>query len=208
MGVSGKICSCVCVCVRMGEWFCFNAHVCGHALVDLQCRITSGHACSCLLAQQNDESKPLVHGANDVLFHLRQRFRYILSVLFLFCMSPSPALPLCLLPSSASLKTTTLTGASFALCSLWVPPSTWTAPPCTRRWRPSSSPRSTTTNWTLARSSPSGTGIVFVHSFIYFMSNTSFSRPGHFKVTASQSIGYHEESNLVNACVQPNTKHG
>ncbi|XP_019060971.1 excitatory amino acid transporter 5 isoform X2 [Fukomys damarensis] len=57
--------------------------------------------------------------------------------------------------SSACWKTTTSTGALPALCCPWVPPSTWMAPHSTRLWLPSSSPRSTTTSWTLARSSPS-----------------------------------------------------
>ncbi|XP_012290297.2 excitatory amino acid transporter 5 isoform X6 [Aotus nancymaae] len=57
--------------------------------------------------------------------------------------------------SSAFWRITTSTGASHASCCPWVPPSTWTAPRSTRLWLPSSSPRSTTTSWTLARSSPS-----------------------------------------------------
>nr|KAF6383658.1 solute carrier family 1 member 7 [Pipistrellus kuhlii] len=57
--------------------------------------------------------------------------------------------------SSACWRTTASTGASPASCCPWAPPSTWTAPRCTRRWLPSSSPRSTTTSWTSARSSPS-----------------------------------------------------
>ncbi|XP_054538910.1 excitatory amino acid transporter 5 isoform X3 [Pan troglodytes] len=57
--------------------------------------------------------------------------------------------------SSACWRTTTSTGASLASCCPWVPPSIWTALRSTRLWPPSSSPRSTTTSWTLARSSPS-----------------------------------------------------
>nr|XP_007976908.2 excitatory amino acid transporter 5 isoform X2 [Chlorocebus sabaeus] len=57
--------------------------------------------------------------------------------------------------SSACWRTTTLTGVSRASCCPWVPPSTWTALRSMRPWPPSSSPRSTTTSWTLARSSPS-----------------------------------------------------
>lgn len=50
-----------------------------------------------------------------------------------------------------------MTGALPALCCLWAPPSTWTAPHSMRLWPPSSLPRSTTMSWTSARSSPSGT---------------------------------------------------
>lgn len=67
-----------------------------------------------------------------------------------------PALPRCLSPSSACWRTTTLIAASSALCCPWVPLLTWTAPPSTKPWPPYSSHKSTTTSWTLARSSPSG----------------------------------------------------
>uniref|UniRef100_A0A4W5RBF3 Amino acid transporter n=1 Tax=Hucho hucho TaxID=62062 RepID=A0A4W5RBF3_9TELE len=58
--------------------------------------------------------------------------------------------------SSASWRTTTSTDASSASYSPWAPPSTWTGRHSMRQWRPSSSPRLTTTSWTLARSSLSG----------------------------------------------------
>lgn len=64
------------------------------------------------------------------------------------------AQPLCLSPSSACWRTTTWTGGSRASCCPWAPPSTWTGRRSTRPWPPSSSPRSTTTSWTLGRSSP------------------------------------------------------
>ncbi len=68
----------------------------------------------------------------------------------------TPALPRCLSPLSASWRTTTSTAASFALYFLLVPLSTWMALPYMRPWQPSLSLKSTTTSWTLDRSSPSG----------------------------------------------------
>lgn len=72
-------------------------------------------------------------------------------------LAPLPtARPHCPSPSSACWRTTTLIGASPALCCPWAPPSTWTALHSTKLWPPSSSRRSTTMSWTSARSSPSG----------------------------------------------------
>lgn len=77
------------------------------------------------------------------------------------------ALPLCLSPSSASWRTTTSTDASSALCCPSEPPSTWTAPPCTRPWQPSSSPKSIIMSWTLDRSSLSGRTNNYYNGLLY-----------------------------------------
>lgn len=66
------------------------------------------------------------------------------------------ALPLCLSPSSASLRTTTSTDASSVSCCLSGQPSTWTAPHSTRLWQQSSLPKWTIMSWTLDRLSQSG----------------------------------------------------
>lgn len=66
------------------------------------------------------------------------------------------ALPLCLSPSSASLRTTTSTDASSVSCCLSGRPSTWTAQHSTRPWQQSSLPKWIIMSLTLDRLSQSG----------------------------------------------------
>uniref|UniRef100_A0A3B3WDX7 Amino acid transporter n=1 Tax=Poecilia mexicana TaxID=48701 RepID=A0A3B3WDX7_9TELE len=88
--------------------------------------------------------KKLGFYAITVVFGLVLHGLFILPAMYFFITKKSPIvyirgiLQALLIALATSSRTITLTGASSDLCSQWAPPSTWTALPFMKLWRPSS----------------------------------------------------------------------